>query len=134
MATRTAREVITDAFRRIGFISEDEGLSAEQTDRALYVMNDMMNGFNAEGIEYVHTDLTLDDTVNVPDDLVRSVMWMLASEIADEYGKVLTERQQMQVERARNSLQSYYFKVQPAQLDDGLRPSWPPGYWDINRG
>lgn len=134
MATRTARQVITDAFHRMGFISEDEALTAEQASRALTVINDMMNGWPAEGIEYVHSDLTLDTTVNVPDELVRSTMWMLCDELADEYGKVLTDRQQMQVERARNSLQSYYFRAQPAQLDEGIRPNWPPGTWDITRG
>lgn len=134
MATRTARQVITDAFHRIGLISEDEALTAEQTDRALTVINDMMNGWNAEGIQYVHSDLTLDTTVNVPDELVRSTMWLLADELADEYGKVLTDRQQMQIERARNALQAYYFKVPPAQLDEGLRPSYPPGFFDISRG
>ncbi len=134
MASSTAREVITDAFHSIGFISEDEGLTAEQTSRALRVMNQMMDGWPAEGIDYVHAALTLDTTVNVPDELVRSTMWMLADELADEYGKVLTERQQMQVDRARNSLQAYYFKVQPAQLDDGIRPNLPPGTWDITRG
>lgn len=134
MATRTARELITDAFRRMGFISEDEGLDAEQTTTALSIMNDMMNGWNAEGIEYVHADLGLDDTVNVPDELVRSTMWMLADDLADQYGKVLTERQQTQVDRARSALQSYYYKVQPAQLDEGLRPNFPPGYFDIQRG
>src|SRR5688572_16429177 len=134
MATRTARQVITDAFHRIGFISEDEGLTAEQASRALTVINDMMNGWPAEGIEYVHSDLTLDTTVNVPDELVRSATWMLCDELADEYGKALTDRQQLQVERARTNLQGYYFKAPPAQLDDGLQTSWPPGTWSITRG
>jgi hypothetical protein len=134
MATRTARQVITDAFHRIGFISEDEGLSAEQVARALYVMNDMMNGFNAEGIPYVHTDLTLDTTVNVPDELVRSVMWMLADEIAGEYGKTLTPRQQQWVAEARSNLQAYYYQVPPAQLDAGIEGRGLPGTWDISRG
>jgi len=134
MATRTARQVITDAFHRMGFISEDEALTAEQASRALTVINDMMNGWTAEGIEYVHSDLTLDTVVNVPDKLVRSTMWLLCDELAMEYGKALSDRQQMQVDRAKNALQAYYFRVSPAQLDEGLRPSWPPGYFDIRRG
>lgn len=134
MASKTARQVITGAFRRMGFISEDDSLTAEQVDRALDILNDMMTGWNAEGIQYVHNTLTLDTTVNIPDELTRSTEWLLADDLADEYGKVLTDRQQMQVERARNSLQSYYFKVPPAPTDEGLRPNFPPGYWDISRG
>ncbi len=134
MATRTARYCIESAFRWIGMISEDEGVTAEQANRGLTVMNDMMNGWPAEGIEYGHTDLVLIDTVNVPDDLVQSTWRMLADAIADEYGKVLTDRQQKRVEEARSNLQGYYFRVPPAQIDDGLQPRWPVGYWDVRRG
>lgn len=121
MATRTARETITEAFHRIALISEDEAPTAEQIARGLSVLNDMMNGFEAEGIQYIHADLTLDTTVNVPDHLVRSVMWMLADDLADEYGKELSRRQQIQVGRARNNLQAFYFKVPPAQTDEGIQ-------------
>ncbi len=120
MATRTARNVIEDAFHRIGFISEDEGITAEQAARGLSVLNDMMNGFEAEGIQYTHTDLGLDDTVNVPDFLVRSTMWMLADDLASEYGKVLSQRQQDDVARSRSNLQDYYFKIPQAQTDEGI--------------
>jgi hypothetical protein len=120
MATRTARNVLEGAFHRMGFISEDEALTAEQVDRGLTILNDMMNGFEAEGIQYTHTDLGLDDVVNVPDFLVRSVEWMLIDDIADEYGKALTDRQQMQVERARLNLQGYYFRIPRANSDDGI--------------
>lgn len=129
MATRTARNVIEDAFHRLGFISEDEGLTAEQTARALYVLNDMMNGWEAEGIQYTHTDLGLDDVVNVPDSLVRSTTWMLIDELADEYGKVLTDRQQLDVIDAKNNLQAYFTPAPLAQTDEGLlnRRRWTYG-------
>jgi hypothetical protein len=65
--------------------------------------------------------LALDDVVNVPDFLVRSAVWMLIDDIADEYGKALTDRQQMQVARARTNLQGYYFRIPQAQTDEGIR-------------
>ncbi len=120
MATATARTIITRAFRRMGLISEDEGLTAEQTTEALDVLNDMMNGWEAEGIQYSHTDLALDDTVNVPDFLVRSAMWLLADELANEYGKALTDREIVNVERSRSNLQNYYFSIPQAQTDEGI--------------
>jgi hypothetical protein len=134
MATRTARQVLTDAFHRMGFISEDEGLTAEQTDRALYVLNDMMNGFEAEGIQYTHTDLGLDDTVNVPDSLVRSTTWMLVDELANEYGKALTDRQQSEVADAKHNLQAYYTPAPMAQLDEGIANRRRATYGNITRG
>ncbi len=129
MATRTARQIISDCFHRMALISEDEAVTADQMTRALTVMNDMMIGFGAEGIQYVHTDLLVDDTVNVPDELVRSVMWTLLSDLADEYGKVLTPTQQLNVDRARGALQAYYFAVPVAQLDDGIASRRRFGYY-----
>jgi hypothetical protein len=120
MATRSARQVITGAFRRMGFISEDEALTAEQTSRALEILNDMMNGWEAEGIQYTHADLGLDDTVNVPDFLVRSTTWRLVPELAQEYGKVLTDAQNSDVTKALHALQAYYTPVPIAQLDEGI--------------
>lgn len=135
MATRTARQVITDAFHRMGFISEDEGLTAEQTSRALYVFNDMMNGWEAEGIQYTHTDFaTLDDVVNVPDSLVRSTTWMLIDELAGEYGKALTERQQMDVLDAKHALQAYFTPAPLAQTDEGILNRRTVTYGNITRG
>jgi hypothetical protein len=131
MATRTARNVIEDAFHRMGFISEDEALTAEQTSRALTLLNDMMNGWEAEGIQYTHTDLGLDDVVNVPD--FRSAVWMLIDDIADEYGKVLTDRQQIQVASARLNLQGYYFRIPRANSDDGILNRRGPYSVNISR-
>lgn len=124
MATRNAREVITDAFHKIGLISEDEAITAEQTTRGLIVLNDMMNGWEADGIQYQHTDLALGTVVNVPDQLVWSTQWMMAEALAEEYGKALTDRQAVYIDRARSALQAYYYRVKPAQMDEGV----------INRG
>lgn len=129
MATRTARQVITDCFHRMALISEDEAITADQLSRALPVMNDMMNGFGAEGIQYVHTDLAVDDTVNVPDELIRSLTFMLMDDLADEYGKVLTAGQEQVVDRARGALQAYYFSIPVAQLDDGVASRTRFGYY-----
>lgn len=120
MATQTANDLILSAFHRCGLISEDEGLTSEQTTRGLKLLNDMMAGWDAEGIQYQHTDLALTDTVNVPDQLLRSTALMLMDEVADEYGKALSDRQQMQVANAKLNLQSYYYKVPVAQTDEGI--------------
>lgn len=126
---RTALDLITDAFHRIALISEDEAVTADQLNRGLSVLNDMMSGFSAEGIQYDHSVLASGDTINVPDQLIRSVGWMLISDLADEYGKVLTPTQQLNVDRARGALQAFYFAVPVAQLDDGIRSRQRLGYY-----
>jgi hypothetical protein len=134
MATRTARQVITGAFRRMGFISEDEALTAEQATRALEILNDMMNGWEAEGIQYTHTDLaTLDDVINVPDFLVRSTTWRLVPELAQEYGKVLTDSQKSDVTDALNALQAYFTPAPMAQTDEGIVNRRRATYGNITR-
>lgn len=121
MATRTALQLITDAWHRCGLIAEDESLNANQTSRSLSVLNDMMNGLEAGGIQYQHTDLALGDTVNVPDFLLRSVTWLFVKEIADEYGKGLSDSQRQEVEDARSNLEAAYYRVPQAQTDEGIR-------------
>lgn len=124
MATRNAREVIEDAFHKIGMVSEDESLSAEQTARGLIVINDMMHGWESDGIQYQHTDLTITATVNVPDQLVWATQWLMAEALGEEYGKTFTDRQERYITRARQALQAAYYAVPPAQCDEGV----------INRG
>lgn len=120
MATRTALQLITQAFRRLGLCSEDEAPTAEQGSQALEMMNDMMNGWEAEGIQYNHTDLGLQDTVNVPDALVTSTMWRLAEHVAMQYGKALSDTQAMKALDAKNALQAFYTPAPKAQTDPGV--------------
>lgn len=133
MATRTALQVITDAFHKMGLVSEDESITAEQSSRALTTLNDMMQGWEAEGIQYQHADLSLTTTVNVPDHLVWSTQWLLVDALAGEYGKELSASQQLQVIRARQNLQAYYYEVPAAQLDEGTLRTSPVGTISISR-
>lgn len=90
-------------------------------NRGLTVLNDMLQGFEAEGIQYIpEATLTLTATIDMPDFLVRSLEWMLADDLASEAEKELSPRQQLQVDRARSSLQSYFFRVPVAQTDEGV--------------
>lgn len=128
MATRTARETITTALRRIGILSEMETMSADMAGDALSNLNDLMQGFPARGIHYVHSALTLDSVLNVPDEQTRNVMLMLAWELADEYGKTLSPKQVSDCSEARSALQACYYVVPPAQMDEGIASRLLPGY------
>jgi hypothetical protein len=92
MATRTARQIIVSALRRIAILSEEESPIAAQAVDALAVLNDLMQGFPTMGIPYVHETLTLDSVLNVPDEQTRNVMLMLVWELADGYGKTLSQK------------------------------------------
>lgn len=133
MATSTARQVIEDALHYIRILGEDDSMTDSQAARGLRVMNQMMHGFNTEGVQYVHSDLALTDTVNVPDEQVRNVALMLARAMSLEYGKTLGENLASEIVRAKGALQAFYYKVRPAKSEISLRPSTPDGYIPLDR-
>jgi hypothetical protein len=134
MATSTALEVITDALHAIRVISEDEAPTAPQGVRSLRLLNLMMHGFNSKGIGYVHSDLALADTVNVPDEQVRNLGLMLARELAIEYGKTLGENLAASILSAENQFRAFYHKVRPARSEALLEGRWfPGGYVPLSR-
>lgn len=130
----TARQVISKALKRIGILSEEAAMTAPQAVDGLSSLNDMMHGFNAMGIAYGHTDLTLDSVVNVPDEQVRDVVLLLCAELADPYGKSIGPALQRSIDGALSSLQAFYHVPPTAQLDPGLdnRLVWG-GYVTIER-
>ena len=126
---RSARETITTALRRLGILSEMETMSADMGADALVILNDMLQGFPARGIHYVHTPLaTLDAALNVPDEQTRNVMLMLVWELADEYGVELSPKKVADYGEARSALQACYYVVPPAQMDEGIASRLLPGY------
>ncbi len=133
MATRTARQTIADALSRMGILSEEESPTAAQGVAALSVLNQLMQGFPAMGIPYVHAALTLDDVLNVPDEQTRNVMLMLVWELADGYGKALSPKILVDIADARNSLQACYYAVPPAEVDPALRNTLLHGSASITR-
>lgn len=134
MATSTAGDVIKDALHAIRIISEDEAPTAAQSVRGLRLMNMMMHAFNTKGIPYVHTDLALADTVNVPDEQVRNLGLLLARELSLEYGKTLGENLASAILSAENQFRAFYFKPKPARSEPSLEGRWfPGGYMPIDR-
>jgi len=134
MASQTAQDVITGALRRLNLISEVETMSAAQASAGLISLNEMMHGFNRKGIAYAHADLGLTDTVNMPDDLIDSLKWVLARKLADDgYGAVLSMQQMAQMVAAFNTLQSAYFMVRRSPVDSAIRARGSGGF-NFTRG
>lgn len=133
MASRTARQTIEQALKRIGILSEEEAMTAPQSVDGLAQLNDLMQGFPSRGIQYVHETLTLDAALNVPDEQTRNVMLMLAWEMADGYGKTLSAKLVADIMEAKGALQAFYYEVPPAQIDDGLQNRLLRGSSSIQR-
>lgn len=122
MASSTANDVITSTMRKLNLISEVEEPSAEQASAGLKLLNKMMHGFSRKGIHYAHTDLTATATVNMPDDLIEDLEWMLARRMADDgYGVQLTPQQLGLTMTAKQTLQAAYFVRRASPVDRALR-------------
>jgi len=109
MASKSARTVITETMQDLGIVSDQEAMSAAQGNYGLRRLNDMLAGFESEGIHYAHTDLSsLDSIVNLPDGQLRNVGLMLLSELSRSYGVALSPEDKDAIYKARTALQAYY--------------------------
>lgn len=123
MASTTARSLLERAFRRVGILAEEESMSASQGSYGLTMLNDMLHGFESEGIHYAHTDLaSLDTTLNVPDGQIRNAMLMTVRELASEYGSELSAEDRDQIHKAKMALQAFYYVPIKSAPEMALRP------------
>lgn len=132
MASQTANQVLTRAFRRIKVLGGEETMTAAELADGLVTLNGAMHGFNAKGIHYVHSDLASADTVNMPDEMIDSLIWMIADSLASEYAYEFTPREQGSIIDARNMLQAAYWVQPPADTEPSLRPL--PARFNITTG
>lgn len=98
-------------------------MSASQGSYGLTMLNDMLHGFESEGIHYAHTDLSsLDTTLNVPDGQIRNAMLMTVRELASEYGSELSAEDRDQIHKAKMALQAFYYVPIKSAPEMALRP------------
>lgn len=113
--------------RRIKVLAAEEAMTAADQADALVTMNGAMHRFNTDGIYYAHTDLAASDTVNMPDELIDSLIWLVAESLAPDYAYAFSPQEDRTLMSARNHLQAYYWVQPPADTEPALRP-WPARY------
>ena len=129
----TANEVLTDAMRTLKLLASEESMTSAELVDGLRRMNNLMHGFGPRGIAYAHTTLSSTTVVNVPDELVGSLIWLVAEALAPEHGYTFTPDERNEITRAENALQAAYHIQPPAQSEPMLR-GHRLGYSDITRG
>lgn len=123
MSSKTARDVITHAFQDLGVVADQEALNDAQGNYGLRKLNDLLAGFESEGIRYAHTDLaSLDTVVNVPDGQLRNVGLLLQRDLAGQYGVPLSPADELAIYRALTALQAYYHIPLTSAPELALRP------------
>ena len=117
----TANDIITRAAKTVGILAAGETLEDSDAQDILASLNDMLHGWELDGITLGHTDLELTDTLQLPDSHTRAIRYNLAVEISGEYGKQLAPAI---AERAGNGflmLQSYYIKPRKLEIPDEVK-------------
>lgn len=131
----TANDLITRAGRRLKILAGEEAFTGAEASDNLQLLNDMMAGFGPRGIQYAHTTLASADTVNVPDELIRSLTLVFAKELAMDYGVSIDPGTAAEIADAENQLRAYYYSVPVHAADRGLiRRINNVGPFNISRG
>lgn len=88
-STKTMRDIVTRAMRRLGVIRVDQIPDASEAAEVLRGLNGMMLEWPAEGVDTSHVELALNDLFPLDTKYEDGVSTLLAVRIADEYGATL---------------------------------------------
>jgi hypothetical protein len=118
----TARDVLKRALRLIQAKAAGEEPTADEGQDGLTTLNRMLHGFPAQGIEYVHATIdNLTDELNVPDEHLESIEYLLAMRLAPDYEREASKDVMDMAENAKRYLQGAYVKVPTVGVDSGLQ-------------
>ena len=86
----TAQTLIEQASRTARVLSVSEPLASEDAADRLGTLNQMLHAWALTDVISGHTDLSLPDTILLPDSMLKAARYLLAEEIAVENGAQLT--------------------------------------------
>src|SRR3546814_9921080 len=86
----TARVLITGSLRLLRVIADEEEPTASQLADGLSSLNDLLHSLKSHNADMAYQDITADDALPVPREHIRPIRYMLAAELAPEYGAQLT--------------------------------------------
>ena len=101
----TARDIIQQAYRKIGVVAADEAMTADQADNGLTALNNMLHGWAIFGVDVLHSDLQMDGEFPLLPRFREGTVYMLAARIAPEYGMAMDEGEFMR------GLQAQYMRI-----------------------
>lgn len=117
----TTRDIIKQAMRSAKVLESGEEPEAEEANDALELLNAMMHGFNAMGINFAHTTRALGDPINVPPEEEIHIRYMLCALLCSEYKKEATPTVLAMAENGRRNMQAAYWLGKTAPVDTALR-------------
>ncbi|CAO3372888.1 hypothetical protein [Azospirillum argentinense] len=116
----TANDIITGALRLLTVIASGEAVPADQAKDGLTALNQMIAGLKMDGIDLGLSTLTQAAVVAVLDEEVKALRYLLAVDLAPEFGMAPPLIVAQQAETGRITLQARHAVVEPMTLDPSL--------------
>jgi hypothetical protein len=117
----TAHDVITRALRFAGVLASGETAASDDAADALTALNQMLAGWEMEGIRMGLPALALTDTLAIPDAHIEGVVMGLAMVLCQEYGRQPGPVLLTRATRTRQALQAAYFQMPASRGDLGYQ-------------
>lgn len=118
----TARDTVYAALKRLAVTAAGETPTAAEAEDGLARLNAMMHGFAMEGGNVDWRDLALTDPMPTPQSQQRSIEYLLAVELAPEFGREVDPVLAVNAERARSLMLGHYATVPEVKLDPAVTP------------
>lgn len=122
----TAKDVITKAYQIANIVSSEFGeeLTAAQLSEGLSRFNDMLHGWDLEGINIAHVTLAASDAIPYPDSHLEALKLNLATRLAADNGRDLAVKTLIDAEKGKKAVESFYDEPQSLSVDAALSPHY----------
>lgn len=125
----TAQELCRLALLRMRIVARDEAMQPEDAAHALTVLNLMMHGFAARGVDLNHFDYDADTDVQVPRDLLDGLIHMLAVRLAPDFAVPAPSADGFDNNEWWRALQAAYFDPEDVTFEEGLQRLPSQRWW-----
>lgn len=116
----TARDIITRALKRLRVLASGETPTSDEAADCLDALNDMLSAWAINGIDLAHLPLTLNDTLDVPDDHVEPITLNLARRAGGLFGASLSPDDAYLATEGEGMLRAYHFTIAEQSSDHPL--------------
>jgi len=117
----TARTVVTDALKLIQVTHPGRAPSADEMTDGVRAINLMLHSLEAEGVKLGFADIGVDDDVPLADRFIRGVKYLLAIDLAPEYGVEVAPEVAIIAAQSKTFLQTAFTEIPRLEMDTGLR-------------
>lgn len=117
----TARTLVERSLRLIRVTASEETPSAAEITDGLASFNDMVSGFESQGIKLGFADIALDDDLPLEERFHEAIKYLLGVRMASEYGTDISPEVAIIAQNGLSFLQTHFTDIPKLRMDKGLR-------------